>query len=611
VETLAKISFLILAVLGQQPAAQEPGRITGVVLNAQDRTPMAQTKVVLTNLMPNQRPRETTTNGNGAFTFDRLPPNGFPYFLKADKSGYRLQAATIRIDDDSVQVNGVREIPVDLKARMQVHAELRLTSTGVIAGRISDHERRAVPGASVELIQMNGNRPVFGAIDKRVTADAEGNYRFDDVLPGEYVVQASMARMGPRYSADAVIRTELVPDPFSAAYYPGVSSRDLAARVKVTPTSEFRAADVVLQPSSPGRISGRIKNSLPFDLENDPILAGYQAGIREGRRLKPETFGVETASSYSLYLVPKDKSPAESSPIGPLPDHDDNAFAFELKNIPFGSYELYVVFRPNTRDRHKWHAYGGRTFVKVDSGNVTGIEIQVEQNADVTLQLVWNGSLFARVPEFSRNLAPSLISVDSIPGDLDLQSLISRISGSVENSLFRLPVPPGRYWVGVMDFRMPKGVYLDTVTVEGTNIFGMPFTIGAGSTHRVVLNLRSDGGNVDGTVTDRERRPVGNASVVLLPPDHRRDDPAAYRLTTTNARGQFTLEGIRPDTYTILAFSELRDDSTWRNASFFAPHTAVARRLEIKKGDTARANLEAIVQEVIQGRSPNPPGSDP
>jgi hypothetical protein len=605
VKRLAKISWLILVLLlgalstsGQEPASQEPGRITGVVFNAQNGTPMAQTKVVLTNLMPNQRPRETATDGNGVFTFDRLPPNGFPYFLKAERNGYRLQAAIVRIGDDSAQVNGVREISIDMKARLQVHAELRLTQAGVIAGRITDQERRAVPSASVELIQMNGNRPVFTALPKRVAADAEGNYRFDDVLPGEYLVQASVARMASRYFADGTLRNELVPDPLSATYYPGVSNRNLAAGVKVTPSSEFRTADIMLQPSSPGRISGRIINSLTFALETDPVLELYQRGIREGHRIKPETFGVEVASSYSLYLVPKDKAPGESFAIGPLPDYDDNAHTFELKNIPYGSYELYVAFRPNTRDRYKWHTYAGRTFVKVDTRDVTGVEVQIEPNADVTGQIIWNGSLFSRPPELSTKVYPSLTSADPVPEVLDLGPTLSRINIVQEDGTFRIPggVPPGRYWLGFMDFRIPKGVYLDTVTVEGTNVFGIPFTIGAGSTNRVVLNLRSDGGNVEGTVSDRERRPVGNASVVLLPPDHRRDDPAAYRFTTANARGQFTIEGIRPDTYTILAFDELRDDTTSRNATFFAPYTAFARRLEVKKGDTARANLEAIVR---------------
>jgi hypothetical protein len=602
---LAAVPVLILVILlgalhtsGQESSSLEPGRITGVVLNAQNRTPMAQTKVVLTNLMPNQRPRETTTNGNGAFTFDRLPPNGFPYFLKAARNGYRLQAAIVRIADDSAQVHGVSEIPIDMKARMQVHAELRLTSTGVIAGRILDQERRPVSSASIELIQMNGNKVVPTYPGKRVATDADGNYRFDDVLPGEYLVQASGSRMAPRYSADGVIRTEWVPDPLSAAYYPGVPIRDLAARVKVTPTSEFHAADVMLPPASPGRISGRIKNSLAFDLENDPTLAGYQAGIREGRRLKPETFGVEVASSYSLYLVPKNKAPEESSPIGPLPDYDDDAFTFELKNIPSGSYELYVVFRPNTRDRFKWHTYAGRTFVKVDARDVTGLKVEVEPNADVTGQIVWSGSLFARAPEFSRNVYPSLTSADPVPDVLGLEPTLARLNFVQDDGTFRIPggVPPGRYWMGFMDFRMPKGVYLDTAIVEGTNVFGLPFTIGAGSTNRVVLNLRSDGGNVEGAVSDRDHRSVGNASVVLLPPDHRRDDRAAYRFIKANARGQFTIEGIRPDTYTILAFNELRDDSTWRNAAFLAPYMPLARRLEIKKGDTVRANLEAIIR---------------
>jgi hypothetical protein len=125
-------------------------------------------------------------------------------------------------------------------------------------------------------------------------------------------------------------------------------------------------------------------------------------------------------------------------------------------------------------------------------------------------------------------------------------------------------------------------------------VFGVPFTVDAGSKHELVLELRGDGGQLQGTVIDRARRKVPNVSVVLVPPDHRREDPAAYLSTTTDARGEFAIERIRPDSYTVLAFSKRVEFGELRNPAFIGRYVSSGRRLIVDKGKKVRAYLEPV-----------------
>ena len=362
----------------------------------------------------------------------------------------------------------------------------------------------------------------------------------------------------------------------------------------VTPAAVFPAIDFLLVRPSPLRIIGRIVNPLKFDLDSDPTLAEY-GHQRNGVRRNPEGFGVDKATSYSFYLVSKDEAAGESSVIGPLPNYADGPYQFEIRHVPSGNYDVYVVFLPDTGDQYKWHAYVGRSVVSVKNSDAISADVHIERNADMTGQVVRHSS--APLRERNRSEKPTLTSADPMPGGaLRIDPRLQMLDFVDTNGAFRIPggVPPGRYRVSMMRHTLPAGVYLDAARLNGANVLGVPFTIEGGSKNKLVLELRGDGGQVQGTVVDKDRRKVANAGVVLVPPDGGRDDSSAYRFAMTNAQGEFIIEGIRPGSYSALAFSRSAETVVLRNPSFIAPYLGDARRLELDKGKKARTDLQPI-----------------
>jgi hypothetical protein len=349
---------------------------------------------------------------------------------------------------------------------------------------------------------------------------------------------------------------------------------------------------------SSGRISGTIRNSLTFAIETDPTLAGYQRLIA-GALLKPTSvkFGKDDASNYSFYLVPKDTTLIEPPVFGPLPDYDDSTETFELRNIPAGTYDLHVVFRPNTGDGFKWHAYSGRTIVNVGDLSVNVGEIQIEPNADVSGQIFLDGSPTVPRIDFGHSF-PSLISAEPVPTDLLPGPRLSSNNFVEKDGTFRIPggVPPGRYWVGFEDWRLPPGVYVDSATMDGRNELGAPVTIQAGAVNRVTFRLRGDGGSVLGIVSDRDRRVIPNATVVLLPVVQR-DDASPFRSTSTNERGEFKIDGIRPDAYSLFAVSPGIPDSLLRDSAVVSSFSNQGKKLDVRRNDAIQMNLEAISRQ--------------
>ena len=170
-------------------------------------------------------------------------------------------------------------------------------------------------------------------------------------------------------------------------------------------------------------------------------------------------------------------------------------------------------------------------------------------------------------------------------------------SKKMARSEFRAASRPGAIGLSFQEWRLPAGVYLTTPPRWRALAFpGEPLTLVGASTNRVVMTLKGDGGSVQGTVSDRNRRGIPKAGIVLLSVDDRRDDPPSYRLTAANERGEFAIDGVRPDSYLLFAFDLPVDESALRNRAFVTPYLMLGRKLEVKKGEQVRVDLDAIVR---------------
>jgi len=138
----------------------EPGTVTGVVTDVENRQPIANARV--TAVATNTR-RETTTDASGTYTF---PVPAGEYVITAVAPGYAPESQTLTVPANQTST---------------LNFQLRRLPPGSVSGRIVRRFGGAPePGATVRLRA--------GALELTTTTDPNGNYSFASVPPGEYLV---------------------------------------------------------------------------------------------------------------------------------------------------------------------------------------------------------------------------------------------------------------------------------------------------------------------------------------------------------------------------------------------------------------------------------------
>jgi hypothetical protein len=96
---------------------------------------------------------------------------------------------------------------------------------------------------------------------------------------------------------------------------------------------------------------------------------------------------------------------------------------------------------------------------------------------------------------------------------------------------------------------------------------------GSTSPAEIQVILRTDGASIEGTVIDRERKPVERAFVVLVPEASRRVNPLRFKTGFADSSGHFTMNDVSPDQYKVFAWTALLDmppSAAFRSESFIA-----------------------------------------
>ena len=98
---------------------------------------------------------------------------------------------------------------------------------------------------------------------------------------------------------------------------------------------------------------------------------------------------------------------------------------------------------------------------------------------------------------------------------------------------------------------------------------------------------------MQGTVLNADGKPAANATVVLVPPQSRRQNALLYRNVTTNETGTFTLRGVPPGPYTIFAWESV-PPTAWQNAEFIARYEGRGKQFNVSAGSVAEIQLNVI-----------------
>jgi hypothetical protein len=371
----------------------------------------------------------------------------------------------------------------------------------------------------------------------RMTIDREGRFRMTGIPFGEYYLRIENQ------------------SPWRVAYYPGVADPAAAQRVVIR-DHDLLLGDITL-PNAPGfKVSGSVFHS-PSDAARSLTL--YIAHDNPGLQEEPLV-----ASTSSLRV-----SPAE--------------LRFELDNIPAGSYVIYPVLG----DR----ALGslGRENLRIEDSDIRDLSIAVKPMVGIAGRIVVKDGQ-SRLPDNLRIATPSR---DTFPPLLvsDLSRGAIAVSRSGEFAVRNL-IDGGRYSLLLQG--LPPAAYISDIRLGSRSILSDSSFIASLTEEFFEIQISMAGGIVRGGVRDATGKTVDAASVVAVPDFARRKNPAFFKRTTTDSRGQFTIQGLAPGEYQLFAWSVPPPQGAEEDPSFLGPFESRSTRVNVNVGVTAEASLRLI-----------------
>jgi hypothetical protein len=501
------------------------GSIEGHVFNSLTSAPVRKATVTLT--APQIR-LAAETDAAGRFQFTALPPGS--YKLSATHAGFLDHAARRPItvgQDDHV-----------------TDAEIRLPPQGVIAGHVLDEDDDPTGGAEVTIFKQvyRDGRKRWGRLNTASHTDETGEYRFPNLSPGRYLVQARSQHpfIDSQYvDYDAPDKHMLV---YVPAYYPNAPSEDAALPVDVGVGADVRGIDIHL-----------FKRVLP------PVfhVSGKVTGVPPDPQIE-----------ISVGLYPIDGTGNGGNGEAMPPD-----YAFVATAQP-GQYAILANAHSGG-----WEAYA--TGSVIVAGNVTGVVLAMSPPPDITGRISLAES--ARSVKL-RGVRANLRRLRDTNGVPDVRS------DAAGKLAFGKPGPPGHYRLEVETSSLPDGCYVQKVKLGGQEVSTDDFEIQTSAQLDVVLSHTA--GTITGSVSDDDGKPFPNSTVTLIPTDGM--SPPVRE--SVDDDGNFKFTAVRPGKYKLFAWEEV-DDGLWQDPEFLQKYANRATEITVGSSQAQEAQLRVIAVE--------------
>jgi hypothetical protein len=536
---MASILFFLLLVkagVAQNPAptpAPAPASIEGVVLKLGSTDPLQG--VTVTATPETSSAKKSTSDADGKFAIRDLPAGR--YVLSIARTGYSKPRRGAGPSTISV-----------IAGQALTGVKLQMAATAVITGKVLDENKNPVSGKSVYAIAPRydmGRRILVPNPSSTAGLSARtneaGEYRLYGIEPGEYYVATSGDRGLNRF-------------------YPGVTDPADAVPLDLRPGSETAGIDIHITPIPLYVI--RMKSKTPI---NGISVAGSS------------TMTISLSSTSYLQLNQRSRDGWDIRNLVPYGLGFGRASdgTIESPGLPPGSYDLFIG--EAAFDSGSSHIAFDITNHDVDLGNLTALRLaplagQVHQMAGLSFD----------------TLRVTLTPTDG--HDRLLSSVVSSTARITADGTFRFtstPVVPvgadtggsvgdGVYQVGLSG--LPASMYVATARygghdaldtglhIEGNPSAPLEITIGVGGTIHGVVKKGNDA--------------VQDSLVALIPTSTHRGNLNLYKTATTDQDGTFTIRGVAPGDYGILAWGDI-EPNAWLNADFLKPFESQAQRVTV------------------------------
>jgi len=526
------------------PAASNRQRqcpVTGSVVSATTGEPIHKASVRLLRLAEGSGSAirgayGATTDSSGNF---QARVDAGRYTMAVIRNGYALQTAG--------QLGSAKAASIITLACGADTAGIRflMTPQGLLTGTVVDEDNEPVANAIVEAFD---DRAVLPAGRIRTAGSARtddlGKYRIFGIGAGRYYVRARV----PEISENVTLTPEKQQTSYVPIYYPGTNHASAATPIPVTSGHESEA-DITMSKVPTVHISGKVVTD--YQIGGPPRLTAYPGdhpswdpGERRG-------------------VIAEDKT-----------------FRWGLDGLQPGPYTL-VCDRIDRGVR-----VGARQVVNVGTKNIDNIEVTLNRYPDLGGKVTVEGG----------GKVPSGIRVSLQPR----QSLASMgYAGS--------PVSPeGEYLMTAIspdlsDIRvsnLPSGYFVKSVIFSGHEVSETGIELGLGGTHQADIVISANGATLEGSVSEAEDKPSPDATVVLVPDPEHRQLKSRYYTATADQNGHFTVSGIHPGEYTVVAWDSAESGDNAAPDSLEVADTQ-GQALKLEGGGRKAVQLKALSPEAL------------
>ena len=526
---------LLLSLLISQNAPAQPTAATTIRghVVGDDGQPIPGARVrVLMVPSPSTSMDNATTDQDGRYEITGTWP--LPFRVAASKNGY----ATAQYGERRALEPGetITMKPGDIRERV----DFVLRRHRAIVGRVLDEYGEPLDDVSVVVQQVRfvkGRRQLalVPGIPAHRTNEL-GRYRIWGLLPGDYVVSASIGHIG----------SDDVPD-YATTYFPGTPNPSEAGRVHVAGSADVPNIDFSLVRVRTAAIKGTTlaSNGEPF-----------QGGVR---------------------MRPSRRRGVGLDPVGGRTFPDGR---FEFPNVAPGEYVIEAV---------KANEYGWQA-VTMNGEDISDVTVQTMPGSTVSGRVILNGMPW---PMKGR------VTIEAVAADQDFAPFTGGgASADIRTSdgTFQIEKAIGARRLRVT--QMPAGWMLKRISINNIDITDavLPFGAEKQSLNDVEILLTDEVTEITGRVTDARSVPVTDALVVAFPtdPERRFAESRFFAMTHVSATGAYRLRALPPATYFVAAIDRWRDadEDAWQDPTSLERLARDATLVTVTDGQHASLDLK-------------------
>jgi hypothetical protein len=510
--------------------------------------------------------RSTTTDDQGRYVFDHLPPAS--YTLGASKGAYLTMSY-------GVPKPGMPSSPVVLAEGEKFSAKpIALWRGAVIAGRLTDRHGQPVANATVEANQfvvVNGERRRRSSSRETfATTNGHGDYRIYGLMPGEYLVSSApppSAIQGEATAAElawASRGTGAAPAParvftYAPTMFPGTA--DAAAGVVITLDrgEERLGVNFAMQLVPVSRVSGKVVGA---DGAAVPNLTVFCWATNPNAMLAPSGLPISRTGGDGAFVCPQ---------------------------LPPGQYTLAVRSASRVMPDPAARAVPGLEWAVADvtaaGQDIPNIVLRLQSGQQIS------GQVISKSVASAASVDPARVQVRLTPGvTAPPIAGSSNATAGPDGALKIDGIVPGTYRVTAT---APGGWFLRSAVLAGKDVADVPFDIAAGQNlSGLVVTLTDTPTELSGVLNDGDGRPAPQLYVVVFATDKTLWTAGRrVRSVRSGENGSYTITGLPPGEYYLCALTEL-DTALQYEGEYLGQLIPASIKIALGEGEKKQQNLQ-------------------